>query len=183
MGLLVLDYVVHKLSPIRHELLHTWRTFVACWIVLGKNLLCMILSPLLFWGCMSYIICSVPLIVLYNSHLLHVVNMILYSLAYCEWLFLSLVGLTVCGCNNILQICGCRLIGGEEFFIFWGNVDLLLPTVVICPTIEGGNIYLRCIVLLWSVFEGLNGYLCIIFSVITRGELNDNLCSWLSLSF
>ena len=45
------------------------------------------------------------------------VNMILYCLDYCELLFLSLVGLMVCGCNQILHICVYRLIGGDEFMI------------------------------------------------------------------
>ena len=30
MGLLVMDSVAHKLNLVRHELLHLWRTFVAC---------------------------------------------------------------------------------------------------------------------------------------------------------
>ena len=48
--LLVLDYVLNKLNPVWHELLHLWRTFFECWIVWRKTLLCMIFFPL-FVGC------------------------------------------------------------------------------------------------------------------------------------
>ena len=116
-GLLVMGSVLHKLNPVRHELLHMWRTFLACWIVCGETVLCLVLFPLFFWGCITYGIISVPFLVLCTSRLLHVVPMMIYCLDCCELLFLSLVGLTVCGCNQILQKCGCRLIGGEEFFI------------------------------------------------------------------
>ena len=111
--LLVLDSVIQKLNPMRHELLHMWRTFMACWNVLGKTLLCLILLTLLFWGCITYGICSVPFMVLCNRYLLHVATMMLYCLSYCELTSLYLVGITVFVCNQIIQICGCRLIGGE----------------------------------------------------------------------
>ena len=84
---------------------------------LGGNLLCMIFFPLLFWGCMPYGIFSVPLLVLRTIRILHIVPMMLYVLAYFELLFLSLVGLTVCSCSIIIQICICRMIGGDEFLI------------------------------------------------------------------
>ena len=134
-GFLVLNSVVHKLNPVWHKFLHLCRTSLACWIVLKKALLCLIFSPLLFWGFMTYAIFSVPLMVLCTSRLIHVVPMIIYCLDYCELLFLSLVGLTVRSCNEILQICGCRLIGGEELLIVWSNLDWLFPDVVICTTI------------------------------------------------
>ena len=35
-GLLVLDSVFHELNPVRHEFLHLWRTFLACWILVRK---------------------------------------------------------------------------------------------------------------------------------------------------
>ena len=111
--LMFMDSIVHKLNPVRHELLHLWRTFVACSIVLGKTILCLIFFTLLFWGCMHYGICSVSLMVLCTIRLLRVVTMLLYCLAYCELPLLSLVGIMVCGCNLMLQICGCRMIGRE----------------------------------------------------------------------
>ena len=87
--------------------------------------------------------------VLCTSLILHVVPMMLYRLAYCELLFLSLVGLTMCGCNQILQVCARRLIGGGKFLIVWAILDWLFPAVVIFPKIWGGGLYLRCIVPLW----------------------------------
>ena len=114
--------------------------------VLRENLLYLIFVPLLFLGCMSYIISSIPLLVLCTSILLHMVTMMLYGMADYVLLSLFLVGKRVCGCNLILQKCGCRLIGDEEFFILLENLDLLYLAIVICPTIEGGTLYLRCIV-------------------------------------
>ena len=131
-------------------MLHLWRKSVACWIILVKTLLCLIFSLLLFWVCMPYKIFSVPLLVLCTRLILHVLPIILYLLAYCDLLFLSLVGITVCGCNQILQICGCRLIIGEEFLVVWDNLYWFLPVVAICPTIEGGSIYLHFIFPIWS---------------------------------
>ena len=84
---------------------------------LGKTIMRLIFFPLLFWGCMTYRICSVLLMVLCTIHLLHVLHMMIYFLAYCELLLLSLVGLRVFVSNPILQICGCMLIGGEELLI------------------------------------------------------------------
>ena len=133
---MVLDSVVHELNPVRHKLLHLWRTFLACWIVWGETLLSMIFVPLLFLGCMLYVICSVPYLVLCTSRNLHVVPMMLYLLDYRELLFLYLVWLTVCSCNRIIQICGCRLIGGEELLIFWADLDWLLPHVETCTRIK-----------------------------------------------
>ena len=132
---LLMDYVVHKLNLMRHELLHLWSTLFACWIAWGGALLRLMFFPLLFLGCMVYGVCSVTLLVICNSLLLHVVFMVIYCVAYCELILLSLVELTVCSCNRILQICGCMLIGEEEFLIVWANFDWLLPDVVICPTI------------------------------------------------
>ena len=134
--LMVLDDLVHKLNPLRHAKLHLWKTYVACLIVLGKTLLCLIFSLLLYWIYMHYCICNVLLLVLCTIYLLHVVPMIHGCLDYYKWLFLSQVGLTVCGWNKIIQIVGCRLIGGEEFFIFWENLDWLLSFVIVCLTIE-----------------------------------------------
>ena len=112
LDLLVLDYVVHKLNIVRHQFLYLWRKFVAYWTVLGRNLLCLILFTLLFWGCMPYGIYSVPLMVLCTGHIIRVVPMMIYCLAYCELLFLYLVGLMACRCNWMIQIGWCRLIDG-----------------------------------------------------------------------
>ena len=150
--LMVMDSAVHKLNHLRHEMLNLWRTSVACSIVLVKTLLCLIFYLLLSWVFMPYVIYSVPLLVLCNRRLLHVVPMIFGSLSYYEWLLLSLVGITVCGCNQIIQICGFRLIGGKEYLIFWSNLYWFLPAVIIFPTIEGGSLYLCLIVPLWSGF-------------------------------
>ena len=87
---------------------------------------------LLFWGCMPYVICSVSWMVQWTIWLLHVVSMMLYSSEYWGVLLLSLAGLGVCGCSWIIQICVCRLIGGDEFLITWADLDLLLSIVVIC---------------------------------------------------
>ena len=62
---------------------------------------------------MPYSICSVPWLVICTIQLPHVLPMIIYHLAYCELLFLSMEGLTVYGFNQILQICACRMIGGD----------------------------------------------------------------------
>ena len=179
---IVLDSVVNKSNPVWHEMLHLWRTSMACWVVLGKTLLCLIFSSLLSWGCMPYVICSVPLLVLCTICILHVVPTIIGCLDYCEWLLLSLVGLTVCGCKHIIQICGCRMIVGEEFLIAWTNLYWLFPAVIICTSIEGESLYLHFIVPLWSGFwrSELISLYCLICDYL--GELTDNCCSWLSLS-
>ena len=83
----------------------------------GKTLLCWILSPLLSWKCMPYGVYSVPFLVLCTIRLLHVVPMMLVNLDYCELLFSSLVRIMVCGCNQNIKICGCRIIVGKWFLI------------------------------------------------------------------
>ena len=155
-GLLVLDSVANKLNPVRRELLHLWRTFLAYWIVAGNILPCLIFVTLLFSRCMPYWICSVAVSLLCNRSLLHVVPMMLYNLADCVLLSLFLVGQRVCGCNQILS----------------ENIDWLLLDVVIFPTIEVGSLYLRCIVQLWSDFWrsewiSLHWFLCDYFGAIT----------------
>ena len=183
LGFLVLDSIVHKLNPVCHELLHLWRTFVACWIVFGGNLLCLIFIPLLFLVLMPSGICIVSFLVHFTNRLLLLVPTILYRLTYCELLFLSLVGLTVCDCNRILQICGCMLIGGEAFLIVWENLYLILPDVVICPTIEDGIIYLCWIVLLCSGFWRSEWTYLHLLLYDYLGRLTDTWFLWLSLSF
>ena len=118
---LVMDSVMHELNPAQNELLHLWRTFLACWTFWGKNIPCLILVPLLFCGCITYGICSVTWLVLCTIRIIHVVKMMLYHLAYCELLFLLLLGLTVCGCNQSIQIYGCRLIGGDKLLNLWAD--------------------------------------------------------------
>ena len=56
--LLVLNYVLHQLNPMRHELLYLWRNILACWIVLGKTVLCLISFTLCFGGelLMAYVV-------------------------------------------------------------------------------------------------------------------------------
>ena len=72
------------------------------------------------------------------------------SLAYCELLLLSLVGIVVCGCSQIIQIYVCKLIGGDKFLIYGLDSDLLFLDVVICNTIGGGSFHLNIIVPLLS---------------------------------
>ena len=152
----------------------------SCWSFFGgKTLLYLIFFPLLFWVCMPYGICIVPLLVLFNRRLLHVVPMMIYCLAYFELILLSLVGLTVCGCNQIIQICGCWLIGGKKLLIFWANLDWLLPAVVICPTIGGSIIYLRCIVPLWSGFLWSEWFSLHCFLCYYLGKITDTWFPWL----
>ena len=108
--------VVHELNPGQHELLHLWnKCFV--FFFLGKPLLCLIFVPLLFWEFIPYGICVVPQPVLFNTRIINVLPLILYRLSFCGLILLSLMGLMVCGCNQIIQKCGCRLIGGDEFLI------------------------------------------------------------------
>ena len=53
------------------------------------------------------------------------------------------MGLTVCGCRQIIQIYVCKMMGGDEVLIYGVDLDLLLLDVVICPTIEGGSFHLH----------------------------------------
>ena len=78
---------------------------------------------LYFGGCIPYGICSDPWLVQYTNWVLHVVPMMFYPLAYFVLLILSLMGLVLCGCSQILQICGCNLIGGDELFIVGVNSE------------------------------------------------------------
>ena len=115
---------------------------------LGKTLLCLKYVPLLFWGCMPYIICSAPFMVQYTMRIIHVVPMMLYPLAYCGLLFFSLVGLVVCSCSQILQIYVCKMIVGYEFLIVGVDSELLSISVVTCLTIGGESFHIVCIVAL-----------------------------------
>ena len=74
--------------------------------------------------------------------------MMFFSFSYYGLLLLSLVGIELCGCSQILQIYVCKLIVGDEFLIDGVDSDLLLLAVVICTAIVGGLFYLRYIVLL-----------------------------------
>ena len=117
---------------------------------LKKNSTVSEISSALFWWCMPYGICSAPWLVRCNRHILHVVPMLFYLLYCCGLLILSLVGIAVCVCSQILQIYVCKLIVGEELFIAGMDSDLLLFVVLICPTIGGGIFHLRYIVPLWN---------------------------------
>ena len=132
---------------------------------------------------MPYGICTVIFLALCINGLLHLVPMMLGHLDYCEWLFLYLVGLTVCGFNKILQICGCRMKGGKELLIVWANLDWIFPAVIICPTTEGGNLYLRCIVPIWSGFwrSELISLHCLLCNYL--GGLTDTWFSLLPFSY
>ena len=103
--------------------------------LLGGSLLCLRSVPLLFWVCMPYVIFSDPWLVRCTIRILRVVPMMSYILAYCVLLILSLVGIEVCCCSQILQIFVCKLIGGDEFLNLGVYSDLFLLAVVICPTI------------------------------------------------
>ena len=89
----------------------------------GETLLRLRFVPLLFWECIPYGICIASCLVLYKIRIIHVVIMVLYCFSYCELLFFPLVGLKVCGCNRIIQIYACRMIGGYEFFIVCTYLD------------------------------------------------------------
>ena len=122
-------------------------------------ILCLIVSPLLSWGCMNCDTCSVPLLVLCTRRIIQVVPMMRGHLVYYELLLLSQVGLMVCGWNKIIRICEYRMIFGEGLFIAWANLYWLLPAVRFCTTIEYESICLRCKFLLWNgywTFESLS---------------------------
>ena len=78
------------------------------------------------------------------------VPMMIYLLAYCELLILSLVGIVVCGFNKNIYRYVCKMIGGNGVFIVGVDLELLLLAVEICPVIGGGSLYLHCIVPLCS---------------------------------
>ena len=101
--------------------------------------------PLLFLGCMPYGICSDPWLVRFTIQFLHVVPIMLYLLAYCGLLHLSLVGLSVCGYSQIILIYLCKLIAGDEFLVAGVYSELLLLAIGICSTIRGGNFRLSYI--------------------------------------
>ena len=76
-----------------------------CMIIhLGETILCHRYVPLLFWGFMSYGICSAPLLFLCTKQVLHVVPIMFYIFSYFGLLFLTLVGLAVRGCSQSPQI-------------------------------------------------------------------------------
>ena len=154
-----MDYAVHRLNPVRDDNLHPWRTSVAYYYYLGKILMCLILSPLLSWGCMPYDTCSVPFMVLCTIRLLHVAPMMHGNLVYYELPLFSQVWLMVCGWNRIIRRCEYRLICGKGFLIAWENLDWFLPAVRVCPKIEYGSLCLRCTVPLRNgswIFEPLS---------------------------
>ena len=107
-----------------------------------ETLLCQRYVQLLFWGFMSYGICSAPFLVLCTKRVLHVVPMMFYIFYYFGLLLLTLVGLAVRGCSQSTQIYVCKLIGGDEFLIEGVDSDLLLPAVLNCTSIVGGFFHL-----------------------------------------
>ena len=174
-GLLVLDYVVHKSNRVRHEKLHLWKT---CWIVLRETPLYQISFPVFSWGFMPCGICTVPFLVLCTSRLLRVVPMMCGRLSCYELLLVFQVGLTVCGWNKILQIYGYRLIVGEAFLIVLSDFGWFLPVVIVYPTVAGNSLFIFSTVPLWSGFwrfVSLSLH-CLICDFL--GELTDTWCSW-----
>ena len=97
---------------------------------------------------MAFVICSVPYLVRCTSRFLHIVPMMFYILDYCVLLIMSLVGLVVCSCSQILQIYVCKMIVGYEFLIVGVDSELLLISVVTCPTVGGESFHIVCIVAL-----------------------------------
>ena len=178
---LVLDFVVHKLNPAQHERLHIWKTYLACWIVLGKTLPCQIFFLMFSCRCMPYVICNFLLMVQCTRLLLHLVPLMRGCLVYYELLLVSQVGLMVCSCNQIYQICWYRLIGGKEFLIILSDLGWLLNVVIVCPTVEDVSLCLSCTVPLWSVFWILISISlrCLIYNYL--GGLTDAWCSLKSL--
>ena len=116
MGWQVLDSVGYELNPVRNELLHLWRAFLACYF-LGGILLYLKFIVLLFLRCIPYGICIVPCLILFTSHIIQLIPMMLYCLAYFELLLLYLIRIKVCGCSRIIKICACRIIGGDILLI------------------------------------------------------------------
>ena len=145
----------------------------------GGALLCLIFVPLLFWVCMPNVICSFPWLVQCTIRILRVVPMMLYHLAYFGLILFSLVGLEACGCSQIIQICACRLIGGDEFLIAWADLYWLLTAVLIFLTIGYVSLYLCCIFPLWNYFwtPGWLSLHCL--PCDNLGEPTVTRCSWL----
>ena len=169
-GFMVLDPVVCKLNHVQHEMLHLSKTYLACWIVLGKTLPCQILFPLLSWGCMPYVICNIPFLVLCTIPLLRVLLMMCGCLVYYEWILVPQVGLTVSGWNQIHQICGYRLIGGEYFLSVLPDLGWFLPVVIVFTIVEYESLCLWCKVPLWSIFLRFYWSLWIFCYMITWGH-------------
>ena len=67
---------------------------------------------------MPYGVYSVSWMEQCTSRILHVLPMILYNFAYFGLLLLPLVGIVVCGFSQILRICVCSLIGGDQLLIY-----------------------------------------------------------------
>ena len=128
-----------------------------------------------FGQCMPYDIRSIPCLIWCTSRLLHVVPVMLYNLAYCGLLILSLVGLVLCGCSQILQTCECNIIGGNELSYALTDLDTLLSDVVIYPTIGGRSLYLRFIVALWN---GFWTYGCLYVHCFTCDYLGKPIGTW-----
>ena len=56
------------------------------------------------------------------------------------------MGISLCGCSQILQIYACKLIVGDELLIVGVDLYLLLLDVVISPTIGVESFYIHLIV-------------------------------------
>ena len=70
-----------------------------------------------FFGCMPCGIFIFPWMVRCTIRFIDVVTIMFYLLDYFGLLLLSVVGIAVCICNQILQMYVCNLICGDELLI------------------------------------------------------------------
>ena len=163
----VLDYALNRWDTVRLDKLHPWKKSVAYYYCWEKNLLYLIFSPLLSWGCTLCDTSSVPLLVLCIIRLLRVVPTMRSHLVYNELLLLYQVGLMVWGWNQIIQRCEFKLISGKGFLITWAGLDWFFPDVRVCPIIEDYFFVYAAQSRYEVVLEGLNHSLCIFCSFVT----------------
>ena len=71
-----LNSVVYILNLMRNYKLNPLKTYVAYEMFWGEVILCLIFVLILSWGCIICDTCSVPFMVLYSSHIIHVAPMI-----------------------------------------------------------------------------------------------------------
>ena len=71
-GLKVMDSVVHRLDLVWRDKLHPWKTSVVYETFWAGVILCLVFFLLLSWGCILCDTCSVPFLVLFYIHILHV---------------------------------------------------------------------------------------------------------------
>ena len=71
-GLQVMHSIVNRRYLVWRDKFHPWKISVAYEMFWKKIILCLIFVLLLSWGCMICDTCSVPLLVMCTSHLIHV---------------------------------------------------------------------------------------------------------------